>query len=385
MDRLSVNVNINMPGIGKYILMLCVAVVALYSFCSVPAGAVRIKDIAAIEGVRQNQLVGYGLVVGLQGTGDGKKAVFTIQSIVGMLERMGVSVSIKDMSNMSKMNIAAVMVTANLPPFARQGNRIDVVVSSMGDCKSLQGGTLVFTPLKAADGRVYAVAQGPVSIGGFSAGGSGGGIQKNFLTVGRIANGAIIEREVPSNFAAKNTLTLELNSPDFMTAARMARAIGNMFPECFPHTRDAGTIDIKVPERYIGNTVGLVAQIENLEVEPDTVAKVVLNERTGTVVIGKDVTISTVAIAHGNLSIEIKETPKVSQPLPLSGGQTTVTPDTQTSVTEGNRRLVLMNPGVKIDKLVRALNAIGVSPRDLISIFQSLKAAGALHAQLEII
>jgi len=383
MSRLSIKLNIR--DITKHIFMLCLCVIILPCLCSVPAEAVRIKDIAAIEGVRQNQLVGYGLVVGLQGTGDGKKALFTIQSIVGMLEKMGVSVSIKDMSNMSKMNIAAVMVTASLPPFARQGNKIDVTVSSMGDCKSLQGGTLIFTPLKAANGQVYAVAQGPVSIGGFSAGGSGGGIQKNFLTVGRIPNGAIIEREIPSNFAAKQTLTLELNSPDFMTAARMSRVIGNAFPDCFPHTRDARTIDIKVPKRYIGNTVELVAQLENLEVEPDTVAKVVLNERTGTVVIGKDVKISTVAIAHGNLSIEIKESPKVSQPLPLSGGQTTVTPNTQTSVTEGNKRLILMKPGVKIDKLVRALNAIGVSPRDLVSIFQSLKAAGALQAQLEII
>jgi flagellar P-ring protein precursor FlgI len=345
------------------------------------AHAVRIKDIVNIEGVRQNQLVGYGLIVGLEGTGDGKKAEFTIQSMVGMLEKMGVTVASKDID---VDNVAAVMVTANLPAFARSGSRMDVLVSSIADCKSLQGGTLIFTPLKAANGQVYAVAQGPVSIGGFSAGG-GGGIQKNFLTVGRIANGALIERELPSNFAIKSALALTLNSPDFTTVTRVVSAINAALPDCLPHARDAGTIEIKVPDSYLGKTVDLVTLIQGLDVAPDSVAKIVLNERTGTVVIGKDVRISTVAIAHGNLSIEIKESADVSQPLPFSEGETTIVPETETLVREGNDRLVLMEPGISISDLVRALNALGVSPRDLIAIFQSIKAAGALQAQLEII
>jgi len=354
----------------------------LFLLWAVAAQAVRIKDIINIEGVRQNQLVGYGLIVGLEGTGDGKKAEFTIQSMVGMLEKMGVTVASKDIN---VDNVAAVMVTANLPAFARSGSRMDVLVSSIADCKSLQGGTLIFTPLKAANGQVYAVAQGPVSIGGFSAGGGGGGIQKNFLTVGRIANGALIERELPSNFATKRTLVLTLNSPDFTTVTRVVSAINVALPDCLPHARDAGTIEIKVPDSYLGKTVNLVTLIQGLDVAPDSVARIVLNERTGTVVIGKDVRISTVAIAHGNLSIEIKESADVSQPLPFSEGETTIVPETEISVREGNDRLVLMESGISISELVRALNALGVSPRDLIAIFQSIKAAGALQAQLEII
>jgi len=345
------------------------------------AHAVRIKDIAEIKGVRGNQLVGYGLVVGLDGTGDGKKSEFTIQSMARMLEKMGMAV---DPDDIDVKNVAAVMITAELPPFARAGSRIDVLVSSIGDAENLQGGTLLFTPLKAADGKVYAVAQGPVSTGGFSAKGSGGSVQKNFPTVGRVVGGAVVEKEVSSNFAQKKTISLALNSPDFMTASRVAQAINSALNSPLAQTPDAGTIEVKVPENYYGNIVGFVSMMESLDVTPDAVAKVVFNERTGTVVMGENVRISTVAIAHGNLSIQIKESSDVSQPLPFSQGETVVTPETDISIKEDKSLLFLVNSGVNIGEVVRALNALGVSPRDLISIFQALRVAGALQAKLEI-
>lgn len=344
--------------------------------------AVRLKDIAEIQGVRQNQLVGYGLVVGLEGTGDGKKSTFTVKSLVSMLEKMGMTV---DPKAITVDNVASVMVTADLPPFARSGNRIDVLVSSIGDSESLQGGTLLFTPLKAADGQVYAVAQGPVSTGGFIAGGAGGGVQKNFPTVGRIVNGALIEKEIDYRFDQKKALSLILNRADFTTASRVAEAINSAFYEILAQTLDASTISVNIPEKYTGRTVELVARIEGIEVTPDTVARVVINERTGTVVMGENVRISTVAIAHGNLSVEIKESANVSQPLPFSRGKTVTTPDTDISVKEEKSKLLLMKSGVSISEVVRALNALGVSPRDLITIFQAIKAAGAMQAKLEII
>ena len=345
---------------------------------------VRIKDIVDIKGVRQNQLVGYGLVVGLNGTGDSDDAIFTIQSMVSMLERMGVTVQAEDIE---VDNVAAVMVTADLPPFARTGSRIDVLVNSIGDAENLQGGTLLFTPLKAADQQVYAVAQGPISTGGFAVGSaSGSGVQKNFPTVGRVVNGALIEKEIPNNFNQKRSLTLALHSPDFTTSSRVARAINIAFYDKIARTHDAGTIEVKVPEKYRGNVVSLITMIENLGVTPDTVSKVIINERTGTVIMGENVRISTVAIAHGNLSIEIKEDNRVSQPLPFSpGGETVVVPDSSVQVQEGNNPIYLVNSGVSIAAVVKALNALGVSPRDLIAIFQALKVAGALQAELEII
>jgi flagellar P-ring protein precursor FlgI len=345
------------------------------------AHAVRIKDIAEIEGVRRNQLVGYGLVVGLNGTGDGKKSEFTIQSMARMLEKMGMAV---DPDDIKVENVAAVMITAELPPFARTGSNIDVLVSSIGDAENLQGGTLLFTPLKAANGKVYAVAQGPVSTGGFSAKGAGGSVQKNFPTVGRVVGGAVVEKEVSSNFAQKRTISLALNSPDFTTASRVAQAINSALNDYLAQTPDAGTIKVKVPERYYGNIVALVSLMEGLDVTPDAVAKVVLNERTGTVVMGENVRISTIAIAHGNLSIQIKESSDVSQPLPFSQGETVVTPETDIFVKEDKSLLFLVDSGVNIGEVVRALNALGVSPRDLIAIFQALRAAGALQAKLEI-
>jgi len=356
---------------------------AVFCFCGQAFG-VRIKDIADIKGVRQNQLVGYGLVVGLNGTGDdSNNAVFTTQSMVSMLEKMGVTVTSEDIE---VDNVAAVMVTTNLPAFARSGSRIDVLVSSIGDAEDLQGGTLIFTPLKGADGQVYAVAQGPISTGGFVVGSdSGSGVQKNFPTVGRVVNGALIEKEIPNKFNQKQSLTLTLHSPDFTTSSRVARAINMAFYDQIARSHDAGTIEVKVPGKYMGNVVALVTMIESLGVTPDTVSKVIINERTGTVIMGENVRISTVAIAHGNLSIEIKEDSNVSQPLPFSRrGETVVTPESQVQVQEGNNPIFLVNSGVSIAAVVKALNALGVSPRDLISIFQALKAAGALQAELEI-
>jgi len=348
------------------------------------AFGVRIKDIADIKGVRQNQLVGYGLVVGLNGTGDSDSAIFTIQSMASMLEKMGVTVKTEDIE---VDNVAAVMVTTDLPPFARSGSRIDVLVSSIGDAENLQGGTLLFTPLKAADQQVYAVAQGPISTGGFVVGSaSGTGVQKNFPTVGRVVNGALIEKEIPNKFNQKQSLTLTLHSPDFTTSSRVAQAINIAFYDQIARTHDAGTIEVKVPQNYMGNVVALVTMIESLGVTPDTVSKVIINERTGTVIMGENVRISTVGIAHGNLSIEIKDDFNVSQPLPFSRrGDTVVTPESEVQVQEGNNPIFLVKSGVSIASVVKALNALGVSPRDLIAIFQALKASGALQAELEII
>ena len=348
---------------------------------ALPAQAVRIKDIVEIDGVRRNPLVGYGLVVGLDGTGDGKKAAFTIQSMTSMLEKMGMTINT---GSIAIDNVAAVMITGELPPFARIGNRIDVLVSSIGDAQSLQGGTLLFSPLRAADGQVYAVAQGPVSTGSFSAAGAGGAAKKNFPTVGRIAGGASVEREIEYRFDQIKTLSLLLNSPDFTTASRVAEAINTEFYDRVARTLDAGTIEVDIPEAYSKHIVGLVTRIEGLEVTPDTVATVVINERTGTVVMGDNVRISTIAIAHGNLSIEIKEAAEVSQPQPFSQGQTVVIPDSDIWMREEKSSLFLMNSGVSIAEIVKALNALGVSPRDLITIFQAIKAAGALQAKLEI-
>ncbi|MGE5255959.1 MAG: flagellar basal body P-ring protein FlgI [Hyphomicrobiales bacterium] len=346
--------------------------------------AARIKDIAVFRGVRPNQLVGYGLVVGLAGTGDTDDATFTLQSMSSMLEQMGVTVNAADIK---VKNVAAVMVTAELPPFARSGSRLDALVNSIGDAKALQGGTLLMTPLKGADGQVYAVAQGPVATGGFLVGsGSGDKVAKNFPTVGRVVQGASVEREIPFDLNQKDSLTLALNKPDFTTATRVAQAINVGLMDQVARTQDSGTIQVAVPTSYYGNIAQLIAAIEGLSVTPDSVSRVVINERTGTVIMGENVRIATVAIAHGNLSVEIKQNFNVSQPLPFSQtGRTVVTPDAQTQVKEGHAPLQVLSSGVSIGEVVRALNALGVTPRDLISILQALKAAGALQADLEII
>jgi len=369
----------NRPGYMAWVIA-ALAFVLLFPSWSM---AVRIKDLADINGVRENQLVGYGLVVGLDGTGDGKKSLFTVQSMVSMLEKMGITINPNEIA---VSNVAAVMVTAKLPPFARTGNRIDALVSSIGDAKNLQGGTLLMTPLKAGNGQVYAVAQGPVNTGGFQASGASGGVQKNFPTVGRAIGGALVEREIDLDLNSRRNLTLSIREPDFTTATRMTDAINALFYDRIADAQDAGTVQVKVPMAYLGKIVELVAMIEKLDVHPDMGAKVVINERTGTVVMGENVRITTIAIAHGNLSIVIKESPQVSQPLPFSeGGQTVVTPRTNIAVQEDTNQVVLMPAGASIGEVVGALNALGVSPRDLIAIFQAIKAAGALQAELEVI
>lgn len=368
----------------------------------VTAHAARIKDIASIQGIRSNELVGYGLIIGLDGTGDKAGTGFTIQSLANMIERLGLHV---DQSSISVKNVAAVMVTASIPPFARIGNRIDVIVSSIGDCKSLQGGTLLLTPLRGVDRNVYALAQGPVSVGGFSAG--GGGVTKNHPTVGRISDGAAIEREIPVSLKDKEDLVVALSAPDFTTSVRMSEAINNNFGRVVADSVDSGTLRVRVPEDFKGRVAEMVAKLENVNVTPDIVAKVILNEKTGTVVIGENVRISAVAVAHGNLTVNIKEQTEVSQPAPLApappagaaakklpvgragvvapGGNTVVTAKSEVSVQEEPKSIVLMSGTSTIGELVRALNAIGVTPRDLITIFQTIHAAGALHAELELI
>lgn len=366
------------------------------------AFSARVKDITSVQGIRSNHLFGYGLVVGLDGSGDNAGKGFTTQSLVNLLENMGIHVVPQDVK---AKNVAAVIVNATLPPFARIGKKIDVTLSSIGDADSLQGGTLLLTPLKGVDGRIYALAQGAISVGGFRAGGAaGGGVTKNHPTVGSITGGATVEREIPLSLADKKELTLILNNPDFMTAIRIARAIDVEFGEALTKPIDSGTIQVRIPGEFQESVVQMMAQIGNLQVVPDSVAKVIVNEKTGTVVIGANVRIMNVAIAHGNLSIQIKETKNVSQPLPFSpegggigptqlegnivvapGGSTVVTPDTDVRVSEENNRLMLVPEGKSIGELVRALNALGVTPRDLIIILQTIKSAGALQAELEIL
>ncbi len=348
-----------------------------------PAFGIRLKDIASFKGVRPNQLVGNGLVVGLNGTGDGTNVDFNTQELANFLSQLGVQAA-KD--KLKVKNIAAVVVTATLPPFARVGSRIDVLVSSMGDAKSLQGGTLILTPLKGVDGQVYALAQGPITVGGFAAGGqAGGGVTKNHPTAGRIANGATVEREIPLDFAGKEDFTLSLHEADFTTSQRAVKAINQHLRGNFAHSRDGGTITVRLPPGYKDRAVQLLASLENLEITPDAPAKVVIDEKNGTVVMGAMVRLATVAIAHGNLVVQIKESARVSQPLPFSQGQTVVTPETSVAVKEGENRLMVLPEGVSIGQVVQALNAIGVTPRDLIAILQAIKAAGALQAELEVI
>ncbi len=364
----------------KTAAIICLAGLAL-ALLAAPAPAARIKDLATIQGVRGNQLLGYGLVVGLNGTGD-KASTFTTQGLANMLTRMGVRVPA---SELKIKNVAAVMVTADLPPYARLGQRLDVTLSSLGDSSSLAGGTLLVAPLKGLDGATYAVAQGPVSVGGFQAGGEAASVSKNHPTVGRIPRGALVERELPLEFAQLTSLTVNLNNPDFTTAHRMAGRISQALPQLRAHALDPSTIKVEMPGAG-ADPVGIMAQLETLDVSPDTAAKVVVDERTGTVVMGEQVRISTVAVASGALSISITETPEVSQALPLAqGGQTVVVPRTQVQASEQKRALAVLPSGASIGDVVKALNALGATPRDLIVILQAIKSAGALQAELEII
>ncbi|MFD1704456.1 flagellar basal body P-ring protein FlgI [Methylopila henanensis] len=343
----------------------------------------RIKDLTDIEGVRENQLVGYGLVVGLNGTGDSLNAApFTKQSLQSMLERLGVNTR---GATLRTKNVAAVMVTANLPPFGTQGTRLDVTVSALGDATSLQGGTLIVTPLMGADGEVYAVAQGSVAVIGFNAQGEAAQIVRGVPTTGRISNGGLIEREIPFSLANLTTVRLALRNPDLTTARRIAAGINDFIGSGVAEPLDPSTVAIQVPKNFQGNIVQLLTEIEQLRVEPDQIAKIVIDERSGIIVMGQDVRVSTVAVAQGNLTVTITEDPIVSQPEPFSDGQTTVVPRTSVSVdTDANRRLAVLREGVNLRQLVDGLNAIGVGPRDLIAILQAIKAAGALQAEIEV-
>ncbi|WP_009871099.1 flagellar basal body P-ring protein FlgI [Paramagnetospirillum magnetotacticum] len=354
-------------------------------------GASRIKDIADFEGVRDNMLVGYGLVVGLNGTGDSlTNAPFTKESLTGMLERLGVNIRDKTgaITSVSPKNVAAVMVTAVLPPFARQGTRIDTNVSAMGDAKDLRGGTLLVTPLIGADGEVYAVGQGQVATGGFTASGaSGSSVTKGVPTAGRIANGAIVERELPFEMSHLESVKVSLRNPDFTTSRRIAQAVNSFLGGDMARPVDPGTVQITVPPGYRGNVVGLLTDVEQLRVEPDQMARVVIDEVSGTIVMGENVRISTVAIAQGQLTIRITETPQVSQPSPFSdAGTTTTVQRTDIQVDEGaGNKLAVVPHKVTLQELVEGLNSLGIGPRDLIVILQAIKAAGALQAELEVL
>lgn len=389
-------------------LRLGVVVMAVVLLAAANSQAARIKDIAGIVGVRDNQLVGYGLVVGLMGTGDNvQNTGFGRETISNMLSRHGLSMKDK-ISSVKTKNAASVMVTATMPAFARNGSKIDCQVSSMGDASSLQGGTLIMTPLRAPDGEIYAVCQGGLFIGGFSAGGANASVTKNQTNVGVVPNGALVEKEVPFDLSNTKALTINLFNPDFTTARQMAARLNAMMNhQIEAEPKDSGTVVVKIKDAYASNFMSVISDMENVEVPVSTHAVVVMNEKTGTVVMGENVRISTVAVAHGNLSISIKENIRVSQPMPFSpaaasgstptvvdeksgtamapGGQTVITKDTRVNVTEEKRQLMLMPQGVTIQEVVQALNTIGVSPRDLITILQTIKASGALQAELRII
>ncbi len=361
--------------------VLLAALLLLVAAPSADVSAERIKDIANFEGVRTNQVIGYGLVVGLDGSGD--KGNATMKTIANMLQRMGMTVNPNDIK---AKNTAAVMVTATLPPFPKPGARTDALVSTLGDAKTIQGGTLLLTPLKGPDGKVYAVAQGPVSIGGFAGGGGGTTIQKNHPTAGKVPEGVIIERNVDFSLGSNGEIKLFLHRPDFTTATEVARKINEVVRPDTASTIDPSALRLKVPPDYRGRIVEFITLVEGVEVTVDAVAKVVINERTGTVVIGERVRISPVAIAHGNLTIEIKTEFQVSQPPPFAGdrAETVVVPQKDVKVKEEKAALVEVS-GVTLGEVVKALNALGVTPRDLVSILQALKASGALRAELEII
>lgn len=368
-------------SIVYFLLFFACFLVMFFIFSANNADAARIKELGYINGVRSNQLIGYGLIVGLNGTGDKSNTLFTFQSLANLLDKMGVKV---DPRSTKVNNVAAVMVTADLPPFAKTGNKIDAVISSIGDAKSIEGGVLLLTQLKGTDGEVYGIAQGPIVVGGFAAAGAGASTQKNHPTVGRIVNGVSIEKEIPYDHMKAETVVVSLKTPDFTNTRKVVDRVNEVFAGS-AYAKDGGTINITIPGELRHNPVKFLAILEGLEIKPDTFAKIVVDEKTGTVVIGENVRISTVAISHGNISVQIKEDQKVSQPLPFSSGTTVATPDTQMRIEEEKGKFMIMEGGISIRELVNALNAIGVSTRDVIVILQTIKAAGALHADLEVI
>lgn len=359
---------------------------------AIPAQAVRIKDLASVKGVRGNQLVGYGLVVGLNGTGDGNKAAFTTQGLTNMLKNVGMSVNGNDLK---VKNVAGVMITATLPPFIKAGQTLDITLSSLGDASSLQGGTLVATPLKGLDDATYAIAQGPVSIGGFKNTDPPpppAGSQDNHLTVARIPGGATVEKEVPVSFGGKSEIILSLNSPDFTTVSRLTTVINSFLGSSYALAKDGATVAVTIPDTYRQKEIALLADLENLDVAPDSISKVVVDERTGTIVMGENVRISQLAVSHGSLSIQVTNDPNQAPGKDMVGK--ILTDDmvrkmtAQIAAQVGNpqtNKLIKLSPGVTLGELVRALNSVGAAPRDLIAIFQAIKAAGAMQAELTII
>ena len=355
-------------------------ILALLTAAAAPLPAARLKDLVSIEGVRDNQLLGYGIVVGLAGTGDRQQTLFSAQSLTNMLERMGVSVPA---TSIRVNNTAAVMVTATLPPFAQPGLRIDVTAAAIGDSSNLQGGILLLTSLRGADGQVYAVAQGPIMTGGFSSGRGGNSQTVNHPTVGRAPAGATVERTAPG-VEPKGTVRLQVRQSDFTTSARIVEAVNNRFRKA-AHAENAGLVTVAIPAEFAAQTTEFISQLESLAVDADRPARVVINERTGTIVLGKDVRVSPVAILHGNLSVEIQTTMTVSQPNALAQGTTEVVPQTSVTTKEEKARNVVLKQGATVEELVRALAAIGSTPRDVIAILQSLRSAGALEAEVEVI
>jgi flagellar P-ring protein FlgI len=366
----------------KRLLAGLMAAALLLQPMTVQASSARIKDIVNIEGVRDNQLVGYGLVVGLNGTGDSlNNSPFTKQSLQAMLERLGVNTRGESMRT---ANVAAVMVTANLPAFSTQGSRLDVNVAALGDAKSLQGGTLLVTPLLGADGEVYAIAQGSVTINGFSAGGDAASIVSGVPTTGRISSGGLIEREIGFVLGAQRSLRLALRNPDLTTSRRVALAINDFIGTPCATPEDPATVRINLPHNFNGNIVDLLTDIEQLVVQTDMPAKIVIDENSGLIVMGNDVRVSTVAVAQSNLTVSIAENPEVVQPAPFSNGETAVQPRTDLTVQTSDSNLALVRESVSLRELVDGLNALGIAPRDLIAILQAIKAAGALQAEIEV-
>ncbi|MDN5870097.1 MAG: flagellar basal body P-ring protein FlgI [Nitrococcus sp.] len=354
---------------------------------TVAVHAERIKDLAMVAGVRANQLVGYGLVVGLDGTGDRTtQTPFTVQSVRAMLAAQGIQISVNRARSMQLKNVAAVMVTAELPAFTKPGQKIDVTVSSLGNAKSLRGGNLLMTPLKGADGNVYAMAQGSLLVSGFGASGKDGSkIVVNIPSTGRIPDGATVERSVPSPFAMGQSIVLNLHTPDFTTAKRVAEQINDTLGAGTAKALDAVSIKVRAP-REANQRVSFVAFLENLKVTPgEAPARVIVNARTGTIVIGSHVRVQPAAITHGSLTVTISENPAVSQPLPFSKGQTVINAQSDVQITEEQKPMFLFAPGTELSAIVKAVNRVGASPSDLVAILQALKRAGALRAELIVI
>ena len=363
-----------------FILVLSVTFMLILSMPH-SADAVRLKDISSISGIRDNQLTGYGLVVGLGGTGDTRDA-FTSSTLTNMLERMGISA---DSATIKARNVASVMVTANLPATAKAGSAVDLTISSIGSASSLQGGVLLQTSLTGIDGKVYALAQGPLLVGGYAAGGAaGGGVKSNATTVASIPGGGTVEREIPFKFNTQRELSINMHIHDFSTTQETVELLNTNLGGAFANALDASTIKLQIPPSFQGNLVPLMASIENIEISPQTVAKVVVNERTGTIVIGKDVRLARVAVAHGNLQVTIQESTAVSQPNAFSQGTTVASPVSDVTAREELRNLNLVE-GATLQELVDGLNSVGANPRDLITILKTLKASGSLYADLEVL